>query len=179
MVLSKGKYKYQKANMVTDQDLEEVRKLLDVAEGKIRQVRMKLFSTQISSQAAMLEEDEAGNAIQGVFDGENMVGTDKKMYSVPANYASKSKLIPGDVLKLNIVSDGKFLFKQIGPVSRKNLIGVLEEIDSEHFQVDVGGKKFRVLLASITYFKAKPGDKLSVVVPTEQESAWAAVDNII
>jgi hypothetical protein len=165
--------------MVTDQDLEEVRKLLDAAEGKIRQVRMKLFSTQISSQAAMLEEDEAGSAVQGVFDGENMIGTDKKTYSVTANYASKSKLIPGDVLKLNIASDGKFLFKQIGPVSRKNLIGVLEEIDPEHYQVDVGGKKYRVLLASVTYFKAKPGDKLSVVVPTDQESAWAAVDNII
>jgi hypothetical protein len=165
--------------MVTDQDLEDVRKLLDAAEGKIRQARTKLFSNQISSQAAMLEEDEEDNSIQGVFDGESMIGTDKKTYSVPVNYASKSKLVPGDVLKLNIAQDGRFVFKQIGPVSRKNLVGVLEEIDPEHYQVNVGGKKYRVLLASVTYFKAKAGDKLSVIVPTDQESAWAAVDNLI
>ncbi|OPZ21365.1 MAG: hypothetical protein BWZ03_00789 [bacterium ADurb.BinA186] len=85
----------------------------------------------------------------------------------------------GDVLKLTISEDGKFTYKQIGPVTRRNLIGTLEEAGEGEFQVDVDGKKYKVLLASITFFKAKIGDSLSIVVPQDHESAWAAVDNVI
>jgi len=49
----------------------------------------------------------------------------------------------------------------------------------ENDEVIVPTMTFAATAEVITYFKAKPGDKLSVVVPTEQESAWAAVDNII
>ena len=48
----------------------------------------------------------AGRIIEGVFDGENMIGPDGKQYSVPANYASKSKLVEGDILKLTITATG-------------------------------------------------------------------------
>jgi len=179
VVLSKGKYKYQKANMVTDQDLEEVRKLLDVAEGKIRQVRMKLFSTQISSQAAMLEEDEAGNAIQGVFDGENMVGTDKKMYSVPANYASKSKLVEGDILKLTITKDGSFIYKQIGPTERAQTVATLVQDDTANWYAVKDKQQWQLLTASVTYYHGNSGDEVVILIPKEGKSRWAAVENII
>jgi hypothetical protein len=43
--------------------------------------------------------------------------------------------------------------------------------------VSVGTKDYRVLLASVTYFKAKPGDQVSVNVPEEDASAeWAALE---
>lgn len=165
--------------MIKDSDLEEVKKLLDSAENKIRQAKTKLFANEMTKKAIMLDDAEEGDVISGVFDGQQMIGNDKKTYQVPANYASKSKLIPGDVLKLTISEDGKFVYKQIGPVNRKNVIGVLEEIADGEYQVDVEGKKYRVLLASVTYFKAKSGDQLSIVIPAEGESDWAAVDNII
>ena len=47
--------------------------------------------------------------MEGVFDGQNMMGPDGKKYPVPANYASKSKLVEGDVLKLTISDDGSFI----------------------------------------------------------------------
>lgn len=165
--------------MIDENDLEEVKKLLDSAENKIRQVKTKLFSNEMARKAIMLDDAEEGDVIQGIFDGQQMIGNDKKNYQVPANYASKSKLIPGDVLKLIISEDGRFVYKQIGPVARKNVIGVLEEIGDGEYQVDVDGQKYRVLLASVTYFKAKAGDQLSIVIPVEGESDWAAVDNII
>lgn len=165
--------------MVSDNDLEEVRKLLDVAESKIRQAKSKLFANEVAKKAVFLDHEEADNIIQGVFDGEQMIGNDKKTYQVPANYASKSKLIPGDVLKLTVLADGRFVYKQIGPVPRKNVIGTLEEAPDSQYQVNVDGKNYRVLLASVTYYKIKPGDKLSVIVPTDEESEWAAVDHII
>lgn len=164
---------------MTDADLEEVRKLLDAAESKIRQVKTKLFANQISNKVTMMDDDESENVIQGVFDGEQMIGTDKKKYSVPANYASKSKLVVGDKLKLTITDDGRFLFKQTGPVERKHIIGTLEELEDGNWQADVNGKKYKILLASVTYYKGNNNDQVTIIVPAEQESVWAALDNIL
>lgn len=164
---------------MTDADLEEVRKLLDAAESKIRQVKSKLFANEISRKATLIDDEESENVIQGVFDGEQMIGSDKKKYSIPSNYASKSKLVAGDMLKLTVTDDGKFLYKQIGPVERKNLIGNLEYLDDGNWQVDVNGKKYKVLLASVTYYKGKPNDKVSIIIPADKESEWAAFDNIL
>ena len=66
-----------------------------------------------------LSVSEGGKVIEGVFDGQNMVGPDNKQYPVPANYASKSKLVQWDVLKLTIADDGSFIYKQISPIERK------------------------------------------------------------
>ena len=68
-------------------------------------------------QGASIQRTEQGSVIiEGVFDGQNMVGPDGKLYSVPANYASKSKLVEGDMMKLTISPDGSFIYKQVGPV---------------------------------------------------------------
>lgn len=158
---------------------ETIKQLLDSAENQIRQAKSILFATEINKKAKELENNDSGDVIEGVFNGEVMVGPDDKVYHVPANYASKSKLIPGDVLKLTIISDGSFIFKQIGPIKRKKVIGVLEDLDKGRFAVDVEGKKYRVLYASVSYFKAKDGDKLTVVVPEKGESEWAAIENVI
>jgi hypothetical protein len=105
-----------------------------------------------------------------------MLGPDGKNYPVPANYASKSKLVQGDVLKLTIQDDGSFLYKQIGPVPRKTLVGVLKQKEGQ-FYVEVGSTNYSVLLASVTYFKLELGDQVSVVVPEEDpEAEWAAIE---
>jgi len=72
------------------------------------------------------KDENIGKVIEGVFDGQNMVGSDAKTYPVPANYASKSKLVQGDILKLTIAEDGAFLYKQIGPIPRKQIVGVFD-----------------------------------------------------
>ncbi|HET6924699.1 MAG TPA: hypothetical protein VFH39_02635, partial [Candidatus Saccharimonadales bacterium] len=90
--------------------------------------------------------------------------------------ASKSKLVQGDILKLTISQDGSFLYKQIGPVPRKQVVGTLK-LENGHYLVEVGQKQYRVLLASVTYFKAKPGDQVSVNVPEDDSNAdWAALE---
>src|SRR5579884_2089773 len=134
---------------------------------------------KFAEKAQMLSVSEGGKIIEGVFDGQNMVGPDGKQYPVPANYASKSKLIEGDVLKLTIAEDGSFIYKQIGPMERHKVIGVLTKDDKGEYKVVAEGKTYRVLLASITYFKAEPGDEVTVVVPKDHDATWAAVENII
>lgn len=121
-------------------------------------------------------EEVAGKVVEGVFDGQTMIGPDGKTYPVPANYASKSKLIEGDILKLTIADDGGFVYKQIGPVARRQLIGTLVQHDGAYY-VEVAGREYRVLLASVTYFKAKMGDQISIIVPEDnREAEWAAIE---
>ena len=167
------------APTLTPEKLEVLRRMLDTAENSLHTVKRMLFSQVYESKARALPgEVIEGKVVEGVFDGENMVGKDGKKYPVPPNYASKSKLVPGDRLKLTIAPDGTFIYKQIGPVERTKLIGELVE-DAGKFKVQADGKLYNVLLASVTYFKARPGDKLTIIVPKDQESDWAAVENVI
>lgn len=129
------------------------------------------------------EESISGNSriVEGVFDGMQMVGSDGQIYAIPANYASKSKLVEGDLLKLIITPAGSFVFKQIGPIERSRLVGELIKRNDEDnlFDVLANGKIFHVLTASVTYFKGEEGDEAVIMVPKNSPSRWAAVENII
>lgn len=121
-------------------------------------------------------EDTSGKVVEGVFDGQKMIGPDGKDYPVPANYASKSKLVEGDILKLTIADDGSFIYKQISPVERKQVIGTLVQHDGVYY-VEVNGKEYRILLASVTYFRIAEGDQVTVIIPADNPDAtWAAVE---
>lgn len=164
---------------------------------KIQALREMIYSSERSLQAAkamllqlegkkkvgrkkkLSEAEEDGKIIEGTFDGQIMIGTDGKQYPVPANYASKSKLVEGDHLKLTITMDGSFIYKQIGPAERKTLIGVVSQDADENYFVVADGKPYRVLLASITYFKVEPGDEVTLVVPRDIQSDWGAIENVL
>ncbi len=166
-----------------------LKEILDSAESSIRSAKNLL--NEISGDAAQVSKladaaekvgkqvaEGKSHIIEGVFDGQNMIGPDKKVYSVPANYASKSKLIPGDILKLTITEDGTFLYKQIGPVQRKKVVGTLT-YDEGQYRIIAEGKSYKVLLASVTYFKAEIGDRVTIIVPELEESDWAAIENVL
>jgi len=121
-------------------------------------------------------DDLGGKVIEGVFDGQKMAGPDGKEYPVPANYASKSKLVEGDILKLTIADDGSFIYKQIGPIERKQIIGTLVQHDGAYY-VEASGREYRILLASVTYFRIAEGDQVTIIVPADNpEAEWAAVE---
>lgn len=124
-------------------------------------------------------EEDGGKIVEGIFNGENMIGPDGKEYSVPANYASKSKLVEGDILKLTITDRGTFIYKQTKPIERRRIIGKLEKDANGNYLVVGEHKKFHVITASITYYKGVPGDKVVILVPVAGDSAWAAVENVI
>jgi len=136
---------------------------------------------QLSDENFEPSEENLGEAriIEGVFDGENMIGPDGKQYSVPANYASKSKLVEGDILKLTITAAGTFIYKQIGPIERARVVGVLERSQGGEYFALADGKKWRLLTASVTYYKGESGDEVVILVPKNGESKWAAVENVV
>ncbi|MFA6027994.1 MAG: hypothetical protein WC752_03640 [Patescibacteria group bacterium] len=118
--------------------------------------------------------------VEGVFDGQNMVGPDGKIYTIAPNYASKSKLVEGDILKLTIMPDGSFVYKQIGPVDRQRLVGQLsKDEETKEFRVLANGRSYKVIMASVTYYKGDTGDEAVILVPKDQDSRWAAIENIV
>ena len=121
-------------------------------------------------------DDVGGKIVEGVFDGQKMAGPDGKEYPVAANYASKSKLVEGDILKLTIADDGSFIYKQIGPTERRQIIGTLVQHDGAYY-VEANGREFRILLASVTYFRIAVGDQVTIIIPADNpEAEWAAVE---
>ncbi|MBP9717949.1 hypothetical protein KBD59_01510 [Candidatus Gracilibacteria bacterium] len=165
-----------------------LKEMLEAAESSLRSAKhiiteltggSSTAKAGIVRQAASLKQsEEKGQIIEGVFDGQNMMGPEGKSYPVPANYASKSKLIAGDVLKLTISDDGSFIYKQIGPIERKRVVGPLI-YENGQYKVLAGGKAYKVLLASVTYYHAEVGDNVTLIVPMTDDSEWGAIDNVL
>lgn len=174
---------------MSQKKLLEIKTLIEGAEISLQQARDLLTQVTGVEDKSLLKKaeiqggvssGEEGQIIEGVFDGQNMIGPDGKQYSVPANYASKSKLIEGDLLKLTIDNRGNFIYKQIGPIERMRLKGNLtRDSKTDEWRVLADGKAYRVLLASVTYFKGDANDEVVIMVPKDKSSTWAAVENII
>lgn len=173
--------------MALSNKLALLKEMLDSAESNLRSARQIISElvggagdtkTGLQKKATALKQDEGNQIVEGVFDGQNMIGPDGKSYPVPANYASKSKLIPGDVLKLTISEDGSFIYKQIGPVERKRVVGPLIYEDGQ-YRVLANSKSYKVLLASVTYYRAEVGDNVTLIVPELEDSEWGAIDNVL
>ena len=168
-----------------------IREMLDNAEKQIRSARRLVSELAgehaeddtdfVQTRARALsapEISENSRIIEGVFDGQNMLDTNGRSYPVPANYASKSKLVVGDQMKLTITDDGKFIYKQIGPVERRSVVGPLT-YENGQYKVLADGKSYKVLLASVTFFRAEVGDEVTVLIPGEGEAEWGALDAVI
>ena len=164
-----------------EKQIKRLRSLLQEAETNLAAAKELLNSVLgdgevITAPRDTIVSDPDGKIIEGVFDGQIMIGPDGKNYPVPANYASKSKLVEGDLMKLTITADGRFLYKQIGPVERKTVIGTLTHHDDKYY-VEVAGREYEILYASVTYFHLREGSQVSVVIPAKNnEAQWAAVE---
>jgi len=159
-----------------------IKEQIKLAEESIRQAKeelARLDGKSISKVNPLINKTEKSRqVVEGFFNGQNMVDEKMHEYPVPANYASKSKLVEGDRLKLVITNDGSFIYKQIGPVKRKRVVGTLIQQENGDYFVLVDGKSYRVLLASVTYFKTKTGDEVTLLIPSDRESVWGAIENI-
>lgn len=167
----------------TQEKIQALREMIYNAEKTLQGAKAMLLQLEgkkkVGRKKKTEESDEDGKIIEGTFDGQIMIGSDGRQYPVPANYASKSKLVEGDMLKLTITPDGSFIYKQIGPVERKIKIGsVYQDSDGNYF-ITSEGKAYKVLLASITYFKVEPGDEVTLVVPRDINSDWGAIENVL
>lgn len=166
-----------------EKQIKRLKTLIQEAETNLSAAKELLISLVGEDDSVMRSANDitAGKVLEGVFDGQTLVGPDGKNYPVPANYASKSKLVQGDILKLTIADDGSFIYKQIGPIPRKQVVGTLIQREGHYYVALPEDVELRVLLASVTYFKAKPGDSVTVIIPEDEieDLEWAAIEAVI
>ncbi len=163
--------------------INSLQEMIATAERTITSAKQMLHQIQdangIQKPTAASHSTSDGQVILGTFDGQIMIGDDGKQYPVPANYASKSKLVEGDMLKLTITNDGDFVYKQVGPAERKFLIGVVKQDERGNLVVKTDDKTYKVLLAAATYFKIELGDEVTVVIPRDGDAVWSAIENVV
>lgn len=172
--------------MSTEQ-ISKILRMIEAAEASLKSARELLgevapeaaaHPAAVKAEDAKVYEHGETQIIEGTFDGQNMIGPNEKIFPVPANYASKSKLVEGDRLKLTIMPNGSFVYKQIAPIEREFVKGTLVKEDGQ-FKVVANNKSYRVLLASVTYYKGNVGDEVTLIVPKERESMWGTIEAVI
>lgn len=175
--------RYELATKMLRQVHETIGQVLELMKGEDPAASAVKLTELLSAKKQMmgkLEDISGSRVLEGVFDGAAMIGSDGKSYAVPPNYASKSRLVEGDVMKLTIRPDGTFIYKQIGPIERKRVVGCLAfDASSSGHVVVCEELTFKVLPASVSYFRGEPGDEAVILVPKSGKSVWAAVENII
>ena len=178
--------------------LQFVRNSINKAEMELKRAKLTLGQLMYfdpnnpESLTAYLEEMRAENPenlksykeegmeiIEWIFDGYYMIGANQMKYPVPVNYSSKTKLIPGDVLKLKILADGKFIYKLIKPAERKHLRAVLSKSDENKYTANTeDGKVYFLNQAAVSFYLGNPGDELYVIVNENGEGNFAAIEAI-
>lgn len=134
----------------------------------------------LASKLLSYNEDDAVKVIEWVYDGYFMTWSDEKKYPVPMNYASKTKLVPWDVLKLRIMEDGKLIYKLIWPAPRQYIKATLSKTDDNKFTaISDEWNTYMLNQAAVTFFKWKPWDEMSIIVNSENIWEYAAIEAIV
>ena len=122
--------------------------------------------------------DEDNKIIEWVFTWEQMLWSNDKNYPIPVNYASKSKMVQWDKLKLIINWAWKMTYKQIEPIEREIKTGLVTK-DQWKFQVVCDWNTYDLLTAAITHFKVELWDSISVLLPKGKQASFAAIEAVI
>jgi len=122
--------------------------------------------------------DENSKIVEWVFTWEEMLGSDWNKYPIPVNYASKSKMVQWDKLKLIIDSGGKMTYKQIAPIEREVRTWLVTD-NKWKFQVVCEWDVYDLLTAAVTHFKAEIWDSISVLLPKWKQASFAAIDAVL
>lgn len=171
--------------------LQAIRDFVLNAEKSLKNAK-KILKDVLEEQGLSINDDEVNydtkwlntynseeeKIVEGVFTWEEMLWVDNHKYPVPVNYASKSKLVQWDRLKLTIEPSGRMLYKQIKPIERETKVWLLTK-EQGKFQVISEWLTYNVLTAAVTHFKAEIGDSVSIIVPTWKNANFAAIESVI
>ncbi len=175
---------------MTKKRIVAIRDFIDASEKSLKNAKKLLkeileeenidLSADVSLTTKGLHSYASGEdkIVEGVFTGEEMLGVDNNKYPVPVNYASKSKLVQGDTMKLTIDGNGKMLYKQIKQIERESKVGLLTQ-DKGKYQVVADGTAYDVLTAAVTHFKAQIGDTVTILIPAGKEATFGAIETVM
>ena len=158
--------------------IQFINQALSQATANLAQAKSLMHELE-ESLSSVLPSSRDLPGIIGKFDGTYLVTDDGKKFQVPENYASKSKLVFGDTLKMiEDVSGGMATFKQIERVARATLTGVLVKKDGKFVAVTSDGSH-SLIAAAVSFHHGVEGDEVKVIVPEDgRNCAFAALDEI-
>lgn len=159
----------------SEKSLKNAKKLLAEV---LKDRNIEVDDVELDTDGLTSYSSDDSKVVEWVFTGEEMLWSDSHKYPVPANYASKSKMVQGDKLKLTILPSGKMLYKQIMPIERETKVGLLTK-DLGKFQVVADGKSYDVLTAAVTHFRWEIGDSITIIVPKDKDATYAAIETVI
>ena len=162
--------------VTSEKSLKSAKKLLtDLA----KENNVDLNSTiSLDTKGLHSYSDADSKIVEWVFTWEEMLGSDGNKYPIPVNYASKSKMVQWDKLKLIVDSMWKMTYKQIAPIEREIKSGLVTE-DKGKFQVVCEWDTYDLLTAAVTHSKAQIWDTISVLLPKGKQASFAAIDAVI
>jgi len=175
---------------MTKKRIAAIRDFIDTAEKSLKNAKKLLgeilteenidLSANLDLDTKGLNKYESGDSkiVEGVFTWEDMLGVDNNHYSVPVNYASKSKLVQGDKMKLTVEPSGRMLYKQIKQIDRDTKVWLLTQ-DKGKYQVVSDGVSYDVLTAAVTHFKCEIWDTVTVLVPAGKEATFWAIEAVM
>ncbi|NDK09358.1 acetolactate decarboxylase [Candidatus Gracilibacteria bacterium] len=175
---------------MTKKRIAAIRDFIDTAEKSLKNAKKLLkeileeenidLSANLDLDTKGLSKYDSGDnkIVEGVFTGEEMLGSDGNKYPVPVNYASKSKLVQGDKMKLTIEGSGKMLYKQIKQIERETKVGLLTQNNGK-YQIISDGVAYDVLTAAVTHFKASIGDTVTILIPAGKEATFGAIEAVM
>jgi hypothetical protein len=152
-------------------------------------VKIEKPSLDLNSSYKSSDEQFASEVVEGVFNGENMIGDNGQTYLIPQNYASKTQLVVGDRMKWILTEnpetkETKEVFKLIQPVVRERVIGTFE-IEGSNYVVLIDNfpAPVKILKASATYamknLGLSVGDKVAIYIPKDGIPTWGAFISLV
>lgn len=136
------------------------------------------IETELDTNWLNSYSSEDAKIIEWVFTWEDMLWVDGNNYPVPANYASKSKLVQWDKLKLTIDGSGRMTYKQILPIARETKKWLLAK-ENWKYQVIVDWKTYNLLTAAVTHFKCEIWDTITIIIPEWKQATFAAIEAVV
>lgn len=157
---------------VTEKSLEDLKRQVTVTARSLEKVSRIIDNIEKENKRELYKSMPG---VSGYFDGVYLIGEDGSKHEVPANYAAKSRLVYGDVLKM-LNEDGKIVFKQIEKVDRKKLEGVLSKKEGKWYFLSDGGT-YKISDVAAEFHKAELNDKAVAYVPEkDMHATYAALD---
>jgi hypothetical protein len=173
--------------------IQSILSLIEIAENNLNNARNLLIqlvdekglntNTDGVYKNVSADESQAMEVIEGYFDGENMIGDNGQIYTVPQNYASKTQLVIGDRMKWMLTPDRE-VFKLIGQAARERIIGQFSmENDNYVVIADKFKKPIKILKASATFAMKNLGlnfgDEVVIIIPRGVTPTWGAFSSVV
>lgn len=141
---------------------ENIRNLVQAALNQLEKVQNAIEILESEDRRAHYQSIPG---TEGVFDGQYLIAQDGRKTEVPSNYAAKSKLVYGDILKV-FTDSGRQIFKQIDRVERKIVEGILTKKEGKWYLLtDI--ETYKISDASAEYHKAELNDRASALIPAQ------------